>query len=469
MAKHKILVVDDEKSMRDFLAIMLKRDGYRVACFPTPERALEDFKKDPCDLAIADIKMPGMGGVSLLKELKALNPNVAVIMITAYASVDTAVEAMKAGAYDYFTKPFNVEEIRIHIKRALEWKRLERENTLLKKELKDKYGFSNLIGMSPAMVEIYELILSVASTKTNVLITGGSGTGKELVARAIHYSSDRKEMPFVSINCGAIPENLLESELFGYQKGAFTGAVSNKEGIAELADGGTLLLDEVTELPTHLQVKLLRFIQERSFRRVGGTAVIDVDIRLIASTNKDVEEEVRDKRFREDLYYRLNVVRINLPTLGQRKEDIPLLVKHFLEKYVKEYDKHIESISEKAHNLLLDYDYTGNVRELENAIERAVAVETKRVLSVESLPPSIRGTEGAGSSYASVANTPGANLTGVPPEGMDLEKTLEDLERAIIDDALIKAGGVKKKAAELLGLSFRSIRYKLDKYAKPKN
>ncbi|MEE9614237.1 MAG: sigma-54 dependent transcriptional regulator [Thermodesulfobacteriota bacterium] len=472
MTGDKIIVVDDERSMREFLEIMLRKEGYEVRSFSSAEDGLAHFKEDSADLVIADMKMPGMGGVELLKALKELRPDVTTIMITAYASVDTAVEAMKAGAYDYFTKPFNVEEIKIHIKRAIEWKRMERENVLLKKDLKAKYGFSNLIGTAPKMVELYELIMSVARTKTTVFITGESGTGKELVARAIHYESDRKEKPFVTINCGAIPENLLESELFGHQRGAFTGAVSTKQGLAELADGGTLFLDEITELPPSLQVKLLRFIQEKNFRRVGGTADINVDLRLVAASNRDVELEVREGRFREDLFYRLNVIRFSIPPLRERKDDIPMLARHFADSYAAEYGKKLGGITEEALKLLLDYDYSGNVRELENAIERAVAVERGEAISAESLPPSVR--EGGVPSRLSPLSPsrPGAPLTlpdaaeavDIPPEGMDLEKAVSDFERAIIMGALKKAGGVKKKAAELLGLTFRSMRYKLSKY-----
>ncbi len=470
MPKARIIVVDDEKSMREFLGIMLTKEGYRVDTFASAEEALEHFKQNRCDLVIADLKMPGMGGMELLKAVKELSPDVIAMVVTAYASVDTAIEAMKAGAYDYFTKPFKVDDIKMHIKRALEWRRIERENILLKKDLKTKYGFSNLLGTDPKMNDIYGLIMSVASTKTNVLVTGESGTGKELVARAIHYEGDRKEKPFVTINCGAIPENLLESELFGHQKGAFTGAVADKAGIVELADGGTLFLDEVTELPLNLQVKLLRFIQERNFRRVGGTVDISVDIRLIAASNKEVDRDVEEGRLREDLFYRLNVIRINVPPLRQRKGDIPLLTRHFLEKYGTEHGRKIKSISQGALNLLMEYDYSGNVRELENAIERAVTVETGDVISTGSLPPSIR-EYGEKTLPAQGALPYGASkeAVNIPPGGIDLEKAVEDFEKAIIKEALKKAGGVKTKAAEILGLSFRSMRYKLSKYGNPKD
>jgi two-component system response regulator PilR (NtrC family) len=467
MSSYKLMVVDDEESMRSFLSIMLKKEGYDVSTFSTGEEALEFFKAESADIVMTDLKMPGMGGVALLKELKALDPNVAVILMTAYASVDSAVEAMKAGAYDYFTKPFNIDEIKLHLKRALRLKKLEQENILLKKDINSRYGFSNIIGTSPLMVEVYELITSVADTRTSVLISGESGTGKELVARALHTESERRDKPFVTINCGAIPENLLESELFGHKKGAFTGAVKDKAGLAEMADGGTLFLDVITELPLNLQVKMLRFLQEKTVRRVGGTVDKKVDIRLIAATNRDVESEVKAGRFREDLFYRLNVLGIDLPPLRKRKEDIPKLAEFFLEKYVAETGKDIKRISEDAMGRLLDYDYTGNVRELENAIERAVALEATELLTAASLPPTIRD-------YKVTLAAAGAGGEGTPQQqvgavviteaGVDLERVVSEFERGIIMDALEKTGGVKKKAADLLKISFRSMRYKLSKY-----
>ncbi|MBI5492192.1 MAG: sigma-54-dependent Fis family transcriptional regulator [Deltaproteobacteria bacterium] len=455
-AKKKIIIVDDEKDMRDFLEIMLGKEGYDAEGIDGAKDALDFCRNNRVDLVITDVRMPGMGGVEFLKALKDHDPEALVVMITAYASVETAIEAMKAGAADYILKPFNNDAIRLSIKKALKLRSLENENRLLKKDLKRKYGFSNIVGTSPRMSEIYGFIESIASTKSNVFITGESGTGKELVARAIHYESDRKDRPFVAINCGAIPENLLESELFGHQKGAFTGAVANKEGLAEQADGGTLFLDEISELPLHLQVKLLRFIQERSFRRVGGNGDICVDIRLVAASNRDIESEVKSGRFREDLFYRLNVIRIDLPPLRDRKEDIPALSKFFMEKFSKDLGKPINRISEEAMRLLVDYDYTGNVRELENIMERAVAFESSGSITPECLPDYVRQRR-----KDSVADPKAHPLM----EGkVDLEKTVEEFEKTIILDALKKTGGVKKKAAELLGLSFRSMRYKLSKY-----
>lgn len=470
MAKEKILIVDDEKSMRDFLKIMLVKEGYDVKVFSRGEAAVKYFKDNAIDLVISDIKMPGMDGVELLKELKALNEDIPVLMITAYASVDTAIDAMKSGAYDYFTKPFNNEEIKININRALEKRRLQRENAAFKHDAKSKFGFSGIIGTSKKMTEIYELVMSVAPTKSNIFITGESGTGKELVARAIHQESPRKDKPFVALNCGAIPENLIESELFGHQKGAFTGAVSNKEGLVEMADGGTLFLDEVTELSLQLQVKFLRFVQERVFRRVGGTKDISVDIRLVAASNRNLEQEVEQGRFRDDLFYRLNVIRVEMPSLKERAEDIPLLARHFLGKYALELKKDIESISEEALRLLMDYDYSGNVRELENIIERAVALEKSSFITPRSLPTYLLTDADFSGDSTKGARAPGVDLESmlsnveVPPEGLDVERLVSELERNIIMDALEKADGVKTKAAELLGLSFRSFRYKLDKY-----
>ncbi len=456
MPKERIAVVDDEKAMRDFLEIMLRKEGYDVKTFASARAALEHSCGGMTDLVISDIKMPDMGGLDFLKAIKEADPELPVVMITAYASVDTAIEAMKSGAYDYFTKPFNVEEIKLNIENALNFSRLKRENRALKHDLKSRFGFANFIGASPAMTEVYSLIMSVAKTKSNVFVTGESGTGKELAARAIHYESDRKDMPFVAINCGAIPENLLESELFGHEKGAFTGAVANKDGLAEQADGGTLFLDEITELPVHLQVKLLRFIQERVIRRVGGTTDIPVDLRLIAASNKDVEAEVKAGKFREDLFYRLNVIRLNMPPLRAHKEDIPAVAAYFAEKYGASHGKAIKRISREALRLLVDYDYSGNVRELENIIERALLLETADVITPASLPAYLK--------CAGDAAVDKAGIKTVPAGGIDLEKTVEDFEKTIIMDALKKSGGVKKKAAELLGLSFRSIRYKLSKY-----
>jgi len=451
----RIVIVDDEKDMRSFLEILLRRSGYSVMSFPLAERALDYCRSNPFDLVVTDIRMPGMDGVELLKELKTIDDSVPVIMITAYASIDTAIEAMKAGAYDYLTKPFKIEEIKLNIAKALKFRELKAENRLLKEKIRSQYGLKSIISRSPLMEDIFRVIKGVAATKTSVLITGESGTGKELVARAVHYEGEPENTRFVAINCGAIPANLMESELFGHMRGAFTGAVADKEGLIEQADGGTLFLDEITEMPLQLQVKLLRFLQERTFRRVGGNEDIAVDLRVIAASNKVMESEIKAERFREDLYYRLNVIHIEVPPLRERISDIPLLSGFFLQKYAGKHNKAINGISKEAVESLLAQSYPGNIRELENIIERAVALETTDKLTVASLPLPAHEKESLPSS--------GYDLK-VTDSGIDLEKTVEDIEKEIISSAMKKAGGVKTRAAELLGLSFRSMRYKLSKY-----
>ncbi|MFQ5480773.1 MAG: sigma-54-dependent transcriptional regulator [Thermodesulfobacteriota bacterium] len=453
--KSKIVVVDDEQDMRSFLEILLRRSGYSVMSFPTAKRALLYCRANPFDLVITDLRMPGMDGVELLKELKAIDEEAPVIMITAYASVDTAIDAMKAGAYDYFTKPFNIDEIKINISKALEYRALHIENRRLKQHVKAKSGVESIVSQSPVMADIFRIIKGVAATKASVLITGESGTGKELVARAVHVEGDPLNSRFVAINCGAIPENLMESELFGHMKGSFTGAVADKEGLIEQADGGTLFLDEITEMPLRLQVKLLRFLQERTFRRVGGEEDFSVELRIVAASNKFVDAEVRAGRFREDLFYRLNVIHVELPPLRERRSDIPLLAEHFLGKYSAAHNKSVKTVSKDAMERLMGFHYPGNVRELENIIERAVAFSTTDMLNLDNLPSSLL-SNAAGMSF-------GYDLE-VPDNGLDIEKTVEDIEKEIISNALKKAGGVKKKAAELLGLSFRSMRYKISKY-----
>jgi two-component system response regulator PilR (NtrC family) len=442
MEEKKILVVDDERSMREFLGIMLAKEGFRVTQCPDGETALHQVEEEIFDLVIMDIK--------------EMTPETVVIMITAFASTDTAVQAMKKGAYDYITKPFKIDEIKLIIRNALERKALEKENILLKRLVETKFSFDNIIGQSPKMVAIYELMEKVAQTKTNILITGESGTGKELVARAIHFNSPRKDKGFVTLNCGAIPENLLESELFGHMKGAFTGALYNKRGLFEVADDGSIFLDEVGELPLSMQVKLLRVIQDKEFTRVGGTEPITVDVRIISASNKDLEEAVREKKFREDLYYRLNVIQIKLPLLRERREDIPLLAEHFFKKYAQELGKNIREISPDAMKLLVNYDFPGNVRELQNVIERGVALEARDILTVENLSSYMEEQRG----IKRIDDT----LFDIPSEGIDLEKVVENVERDLLIKALQRAKGVKKKAAELLNINFRSMRYRLEKY-----
>ncbi len=457
----KILVVDDEKSMREFLEIMLRGDGYKVETAQGGKEGLEKIEKKFFDAIICDVKMPEVDGLTVLRKAKETWPDTAVIMVTAYASTETAVEAMKQGALDYITKPFKIEEIRIIITRALERKCLERQNKLMKKQLKIGDMYSEILGQSPAMQQIFNLIKKVADTPTNVLISGESGTGKELVAKAIHYESNRKENSFVTIHCGAIPENLIESELFGHIKGAFTGAIQNKIGLLEMANGGTVFLDEIGEISLPMQVKLLRFIQERTFRRVGCTENISVNVRIICATNKKLEEEVEHKRFREDLYYRLNVIQIPMPPLRQRQEDTLLLADHFVKKYAHELNRKITEISTEAMNLLKDYTYPGNVRELENILERAVALENSTIILPESLPAEIVN----GSYRKPLFSNKKFNPFDLPEEGIHLEELVERLEKKLIEQALTRTHGVKKKAAALLNVSFRSFRYRLEKYA----
>jgi len=455
MIKDKILVADDEQSMREFLDIMLKKEGYKVSLASNGEEVAKLVENDLFDLVLLDIRMPKLDGISALKRIKANAPETVVIMITAFASADTAIKAMKEGAYDYITKPFKVEEIKLIIKNALEKKNLQKENILLKQAVRDRFHFGNIIGQSPKMVALYDLLEKVSPTKTNILITGESGTGKELVAKAIHYNSPRKDKPFVTLNCGAIPESLIESELFGHMKGAFTDAIATKKGLFEVADEGTIFLDEISELPLLMQVKLLRVLQDKEFKRVGGTEDIRVDVRIIAATNKELEEAVKEKRFREDLFYRLNVIQIKLPPLRDRRDDIQTLANHFLKKYSQELSKNISKIAPEALQILMNYEYPGNVRELQNIIERAVALESSPDLTAHNL-----------SSYLN--DQPllkrGAIDVEIPSEGIDLEKMVEDLERTLLLKALDRTKGIKKKAAELLHINFRSMRYRLEKY-----
>ena len=449
--QYGILVVDDEESMREFLTIMLHREGYAVDAAFDGAQAVARLKDKSYDLVISDIKMPRLDGFGVLDYITESCPETAIIMITAFSTAQQAVDAMKKGAYDYITKPFNNEEIRLVVKNALERKELRRENLELKRELGQRYSFDNLIGKSRAMQQVYHFIEKVADSKANVLVTGESGTGKELVAKAIHYNSRRKDQPFVPINCGAIPENLLESELFGHEKGSFTGASQQKPGLFEVADGGTVFLDEVAELPLMMQVKLLRVLQGQEFRRVGGTRDMKVDVRLVAATNKNLETLVAEEKFREDLYYRLNVIHVNLPPLKERREDIPLLVEHFLRKMS---GNKLPKVPDTFMRRLLDYHWPGNIRELENTIERSLVLGSDGQLSEDGLPRHIGGPPA----------TAGAVLEELPEDGLDLDAYLGSIEQDILLKALDRCGGVRKKAAELLCISFRSIRYRLAKY-----
>jgi len=450
-SKARILVVDDEQSMREFLQIFFQREGFDVLTASDVDTAVMAVEADDFDVVISDIQMPDRTGLDLLKEVKEVSPETVVIMITAYASTETAIRAMKEGAYDYVTKPFKVDELRLVLEKALEKKLLTSENRRLRTELRGQSKHRNLVGSSEAMRAVYDLVSQVAPTRTNVLISGESGTGKELVARAIHDQSNRGGGVFVAVNCGAIPENLLESELFGHVKGAFTGAVENKAGLFETAQGGTLFLDEIGELPQNLQVKLLRSIQEKTVRRVGGTADTQIDTRIIAATNRRLEQEVSAGRFREDLYYRLNVIEVVLPPLRERIDDIPLLVHHFVDKYGPELGREGLTFSQEALDCLLEYRFPGNVRELENVVERAVALCGGDSIGCDALPSNL------------LEPSPTGDPELLPGDGETLNTMVDDFERKILLGALRRAGGVKKRAAQVLGISFRSFRYRLEK------
>ncbi len=461
--KVRILVVDDEPSMREMLRIVLRRDGYDVVIAENGRDAIEQLRTTPIELLLSDIKMPDVNGVDVLRAAKEINRDIVAFMMTAYASTSTAVEAMRLGAVDYFTKPFSMDELRLKIRQHLETHRLKQENVLLKKELNTRYEFSNIIGRSEAMLEVFRTVETIATTPSTVLITGESGTGKDLVARAIHYNSLRRERPFVALNCGGIPETLLESELFGHMRGAFTGADANKKGLIEIAEGGSLFLDEIGEMTTTMQVKLLRVLQDRRFRRLGGTEEVQADIRVIAATNQNLQKLVADGRFREDVFYRINVIQMHLPPLRERREDIPLLAEHFLTKYAEQMRKAVLSIAHDTQALLRAYAWPGNVRELENVIERAVALERTPAILPDSLPPHIRS---APAETLSLAGAASSVLPALPElgEGFDLEARGEDFYRHYIALALERAGGVQVKAAEMLGMSFRSFRYYAKKF-----
>lgn len=455
----KILVVDDELSVREFFEILLTKEGYEVVTALDGQDAMRLIKETNFDLVITDLQMKNGDGMTLLKEAKKHQAEVPVIMITAFATTDSAVEAMKTGAFDYLSKPFKIEEIKVVIQKALDAKNLAVENKTLKFELRERYDFSNLLGESGPMKHVYDLIKKTASTRTNVLIYGESGTGKELVARAIHFNSSRVDKPFMTVNCGAIPQNLIESELFGHVKGSFTGAIATKQGLFEVAHKGTIFLDEIGELPLAMQVKLLRVIQEKSFHRVGGTDNIEVDVRIIAATNRNLEEEVKKGNFREDLFYRLNVIQIQLPPLRHRKKDIPLLAEHFLRKYIKETGKDVRRISSKAMDCLMAYDYYGNVRELENIIERSVALESGPEIQPESLPGNVLRPQPSPEKF-SVSE---ANMQ-LDQGGLALDVLVDGFEKDLLVKALEKAHGSRTRAAKLLGISCRSMRYRLKKH-----
>jgi len=450
----KLLIVDDERSMRELLLMLFKREGYRVSVADCGARAVEMIRSDLFDIIISDVRMPDMNGIEFLSRCRQMSPETMVILMTAFATIDTAREAFKLGADDFVQKPFDVDELKIIVRNALEKKRLRQENELLKRELQQRGSLGNLIGKSARMQAVYEMIKTVAMTTSTVLITGESGTGKELVARAIHEQSPRRSEPFVSVNCGALTETLLESELFGYIKGAFTGAVSNKKGLFEAASGGTIFLDEIGEMSLSMQVKLLRVLQERRVRHIGSADEMPVDVRVITATNRNLSEMIDSGDFREDLYYRISVIPIELPPLRERREDIRDLALHFLKRFSESMGKPGLSISEDTLRYLENYSWPGNVRQLENTIERAVAFETGSVITPERLPERIL-------KYDPVKLN---NNFELPEEGIDLEAFLNELEKSYIIAALRRTGGNQTRAAEMLGMPVRSLRHCLDKH-----
>jgi two-component system response regulator PilR (NtrC family) len=452
-----ILVVDDEEAMREFLTVLLEKQGYRVMAAADGEQALGLIAHQSPNLVISDVRMPKMDGIGLLTGIRKTDPHLPVIMMTAYASMDSTIQAMRLGADDYITKPFRIDEIRLVVEKALVKARTRLHGRDSQPAAMEEAQPAGLIGRSPKMVELYKLITRIAGLDSTVLITGESGTGKELVARTIHCASPRADRPFLAINCGAIPEQLLESELFGHVKGSFTGAVAHKAGLFEVANRGTVLLDEIGEMSPGLQVKLLRFLQGRTFRRVGGTEDLEVDVRLIAATNKDLVKAMADGAFREDLFYRLNVIPIHLPPLRERTEDIPLLANRLLAQCVLRQRRGPASISPEAMEILVRHRWPGNVRELENIIERAVALETTDQLTPAGIPLQVR-TESEGEGQ------PRLWTVALPPEGIDLEDAVSQIEKDLMLQALERTGWVQSRAAELLKLTFRAFRYKVKKY-----
>ncbi len=460
----RVLVVDDDLSLREFLKILLERDGHDVETAASGEAAIRAAEERWPALVLTDLNMPGLTGMDLLKELKAMaarsRRDVEVVMVTAYGTTQSAVEAMKNGAADYVLKPFNNDELRLVIQRALGRRALEIENSRLRSELQERFHFGRMVGTSPAMGQVYELIRRVKDNRINCLVVGESGSGKELVARAIHYSGVRAGRPFVALNCGAIPENLVESELFGYKKGAFSGAMQNKVGFIQAAHQGTLFLDEVNSLPLPAQVKLLRAIQERMITPVGDTREHEVDVRIIAASNADLECEIREGNFREDLYYRLNVVEIGLPPLRHRREDIPDLISHFLRKFAEENGKDVRSVSPEAMTVLRAWDYPGNVRELSNTMERAVALCRGSVIERADLPDRMLRSEAPAAPPVVSVGEP----SNFPEEGVNLDAILEREERRWILAALAHTQGNRTRAAPLLQMTFRSLRHRIAKY-----
>jgi two-component system response regulator PilR (NtrC family) len=447
-----ILIVDDESSLRDFLTIVFEEDGWHVETAASLGDARAALQRQEPDLVLCDLMLPDGSGLDLLRDIKAQNPSVAVVMITAHTSTKSAVDALKAGAFDYIAKPFDIDELKIIVRKAAEQKELEDENIHLRTALEERHTFANIIGKSRKMQEIFGIIQRIARTMSTVLISGESGTGKELIARAIHYNSGRRGK-FVGINCGALPETLLESELFGHERGAFTGAIREKKGLFHEADRGTIFLDEIGETSLAVQIKLLRVLQDRVVRRVGSNVETQVDVRVIAASNRDLAESTRNGTFREDLFYRINVIPIELPSLRQRAEDIPLLVDHFITKFSDKLGVPRKRISADAMRAIEKYGWPGNVRELENVIERMIALEPSDVLTTKSLPEQVL----IGGEIPDVT-------FDLPPDGMSLEQHLEAIAKIFMLKALERSGGVQTQAAELLRMSFRSFRYYAKKY-----
>jgi DNA-binding NtrC family response regulator len=450
-----VLIIDDEDIMREILETLLSREGYQVRTAPSGEDGVELARELPFDAAVVDVMMPGLDGIATLEELKKIDDELPVIMITAFASIENAIAAMKRGAFDYITKPFKNDEVLVVVRNAVERRRLTTENRLLRRSLQaGAHSFANIIGRSPRMRQVFELIAQAAPSRATVLIEGESGTGKELVARALHTQSPRADRPFVTVNSGSLPPDLLESNLFGHVKGAFTGAVYPKKGLFELADKGTIFFDEIGNVPLETQAKLLRVMQEREFMRLGGVETIKVDVRIIAATNVDLRRMMDEGRFREDLYYRLHVITIHLPPLRERKEDIPLLVQHFLQKYGEENGKRGLELTPEALDLLMAYDWPGNVRELENVIERAVVLATHPRIGAELVPEYVRP--------APRFQVP---PIVVPPEGICFKDVVTDFEKRLIESTLEAAGGVQKRAAELLHMKPTTLNEMIKRYA----
>lgn len=467
----RILIVDDEQSIRDMLSLALEDEGWEVATAGDGDAAAAALQSQPVDVVLSDIRMPGMDGLELLRHVNASAPDTDVILMTAHASTDTAIEALCLGAYDYITKPFDLEELKITVRRALDQQTLRRDNVMLRQELADRNSFGNLVGRSQAMQRVFELIRRVTDSTSTVLIVGESGTGKELVARAIHYNGTRGEAPFVAVNCAALPGPLLESELFGHVKGSFTGADRHKEGLFEAAAGGTILLDEIGDMPLEMQPKLLRVLEDRMVRRVGSTSDVSIDVRVLASTNKNLRGAVDDRSFRQDLYYRLNVIQVDLPPLRDRLDDVPLLAEHFLAQLAKESGAEVQSLTGAAIAALEAHSWPGNVRELFNALRHAVTLETGDVIQVSSFPPSVSGGAPLAGVVAGIGATGAADLRPdavsaleLPTDGLDLEEYLDGVKREYMLEALARSEGVQTRAAELLGMSFRSFRYYAKKF-----